>query len=315
MRKALIVGINDYPAAPLRGCLKDANAISNVLETHGDGSPNFSVKLLTSPSDTIKRTDLRKAIEELFLGDSNIALFYFSGHGFIKSTGGYIVTTDFEKYDEGISMDDILKLANDSKVKEKILILDCCYSGAFGSPSLTSGAFAHLSEGLTVLTASRENESALEINGSGIFTLLVVDALKGGAADLRGSISPGSIYSYVDQALGPWDQRPIFKTNVSRFTSLRNITPPVPLAILRKICEYFQNPQDEYQLDPSYEFTSPNKNDEHVTIFKDLQKFERVGLVIPVGEEHMYYASMNSKSCRLTALGFHYWRLVNEKKI
>jgi len=42
---------------------------------------------------------------------------------------------------------------------------------------------------------------------------------------------------------------------------------------------------------------------------------EGVGLVVPVSEEHMYYAAINSKSCRLTALGGHYWRLVNQKKI
>jgi len=35
----------------------------------------------------------------------------------------------------------------------------------------------------------------------------------------------------------------------------------------------------------------------------------------PVGEEYMYYAAQNSKSCKLTALGYHYWRLVKEGKI
>ena len=49
--------------------------------------------------------------------------------------------------------------------------------------------------------------------------------------------------------------------------------------------------------------------------FKELQKFESVGLVVPVEEEHMYFAAINSKSCRLTALGYQYWRLVKEKKI
>ena len=51
----------------------------------------------------------------------------------------------------------------------------------------------------------------------GIFTNLVLAALEGGAADLRGHVTPGSIYAYVDQALGAWDQRPIFKTNVTQF--------------------------------------------------------------------------------------------------
>ena len=42
---------------------------------------------------------------------------------------------------------------------------------------------------------------------------------------------------------------------------------------------------------------------------------EGVGLIVPVGEEHMYYAVMNSKSCRLTALGAQYWRLAGENKL
>ena len=40
-----------------------------------------------------------------------------------------------------------------------------------------------------------------------------------------------------------------------------------------------------------------------------------VNLVVPVGETHMYYAAMNSKSCKLTALGVHYWNLVKNNRI
>ncbi len=254
MRKALIVGINDYPGAPLRGCVKCKCNGASVLETHGDRGTQFSVISLTSPSDTIGRAELKGAVEKLFEGDCDICLFYFSGHGLIKSTGGYIVTPDAKKYDEGVSMDDILALANKSKAKDKVIFLDCCHSGALGSPTITGSNVAHLSEGLSVLTASRDSESALEINGKGVFPALVIDALQGGAADLRGFVTAGSIYAYVDQALGPWDQRPIFKTNVTRFTSLRSITPPVSFDTLRKICTYFPAPQDEHALDPSYEF-------------------------------------------------------------
>lgn len=315
MKRALAVGINDYPNAPLNGCVNDAAAIAAVLETHGDGGPNFGVKLLTSPPEAMTRVNLRVEIEALFTGDCDIALLYFSGHGLLKITGGYIVTTDATKYDEGISMDEILLLANKSTAKNRVIILDCCHSGALGTPTITDANMAQLSEGLTVLTASRNSESAMEINGSGVFTALVVDALQGGAADLRGHVTPGSIYSYVDQALGAWDQRPVFKTNVTQFTSLRNITPPVPLATLRKLPTYFPTPNDEYDLSPAHEDTSDSPDITKVAVFKDLQRMERVGLIVPVGEEYMYYAAMNSKSCRLTAIGFQYWRLANEKKL
>ncbi|MDP1760421.1 MAG: caspase family protein, partial [Candidatus Woesebacteria bacterium] len=253
MKKALIVGINDYPSTPLNGCVNDANAIGTILESHGDGSPNFGVKMMTSPSSNITRSALREAIEQLFTGDSDMALLYFSGHGYIKSTGGYLVTTDAKKYDEGVSMDEVLTLANQSKAKNKVIILDCCHSGALGSPSITANNIAQLSEGLSVLTASRDSEYALEVNGSGVFTSLVVDALKGGAADLRGNITPGSLYAYVDEALGAWDQRPIFKTNVTSFSPLRKISPKVPLETMRKITSYFATPDAEHPLNPTYE--------------------------------------------------------------
>jgi hypothetical protein len=314
MRKALVVGINAYPNAPLQACINDAISISKVLEVNGSGEPNFGVKLITAPSETITRPRLKAEIESLFSGDPDIALLYFSGHGTVNSFGGYIVTPDFQKYDEGVSMDEILGAANRSKAKDKVVILDCCHSGAFGSPAMSGSNVAQLSEGLSVLTASRDSESAFEINGSGVFTALVVNALQGGAADLRGHITPGSIYAYVDQALGPWDQRPIFKTNVTRFTSIRTIPPPVPHEKLRKLTEYFPAPQQEHKLDPGYEFTAGN-DPLKVPIFKDLQKFNSVGLVVPVGEEHMYFAAINSKSCRLTALGFQYWRMVKDKLV
>jgi hypothetical protein len=313
MKKALVVGINNYPVSPLKGCEKDESAFASILEKHGDGSPNFSVYLNTNIKN---KSELKSLIIDLFKGNDDIALLYFSGHGFLNALGGYIVTPDYKKYDEGISMDEILKIANDSKAKDKIIILDCCHSGAFGSPSILANATAHIVDGVTILTASRDSEPAIEVNGHGIFTNLLVDALSGGAADLRGHITPGSVYAYIDQALGPWDQRPVFKTNVTRFTSLRTINPSVPLEVLRKVIEYFPTPQEEYPLNPTYEYTNKNVAIEHnVAIFKNLQKFESIGLVIPVGEEHMYWAAQKSKSCKLTALGYHYWRLVKEKRI
>lgn len=315
MKKALIVGIDNYPENQLSGCVNDANSVANVLEANGDGSPNFSTHLLTDSTNQITKRELKQGIEKLFNGDCDTALFYFAGHGILTSVGGYIVTSDGRKYDEGISMNEILQYANKSKARNKIIILDCCHSGAMGKLPDIEEDRSLLGHGLVVLTACRDVETSAEKNGYGVFTSLVVDALQGGAADLRGCVTPGSIYSYVDQALGPWDQRPVFKSNISAFTSLRKINPPIPFEELRQICTLFPDAAQEYKLDPSYEDTSPSANPENCKRFKILQKYNRVNLVVPVEEEHMYYAAINSKSCRLTALGYQYWRLVNEKKL
>lgn len=321
MRKALMVGINDYPSSPLKGCINDASSLAIIMETHGDGAPNFDVKLET---DVQTKSELKAMIVNLFSGSDDIALLYFSGHGFLNELGGYLVTPDHKAYDEGISMDEILVLANRSRVKDKIIILDCCHSGAFGSPIIDGGA-SRLNEGVSILTASKDDESSMEINGHGVFTNLLLSALQGGAADLRGHISPGGVYAYIDQSLGPWKQRPVFKTNVTRFTSLRTINPQVPLSILRKIVEYFPEPQQEYSLDPSYEDTNaktvkhaivePYAKTENVAVFKNLQKLQSVGLIVPVDSDYLYFAAMDSKACKLTSLGYHYWRLVKDKRI
>jgi uncharacterized caspase-like protein len=315
MKKALVIGINDYgdSIAPLKYCINDANAMTTLLETNGDGSPNFEV---VSKTDIKKKSELKASIKDLFSGNSDIALLYFSGHGHLNEFGGFILAPDSTKNDEGVSMDEILIMANKSETKNCIIILDCCYAGALGESPIASGKDVHFSEGITLLAACRSREPAVEVDEHGIFTGLLLDALQGGAANILGSITPGSIYAYVDQALGAWEQRPVFKTNITRFVVLREIAPSVPKEILRRLVVYFPHASDEFQLDPTYEFMNTEVAiAENVEKLKELQRMNRVGLLVPVDTTDMYFAAMESKSCKLTALGFHYWRLVKSKKI
>lgn len=321
-RKALVVGIDDYPTCQLNSCCNDSKAMKDLLSNHGNGDPNFSV---WKKDNVTTKGELRGLIEKCFEGDSDVALFYYSGHGHIDSVGGYLVTSDFSKNDYGVSLQEILTIANNSKCKERIIILDSCYSGFMGSINTTGQDTAVIKEGVTIMTASRNNQTSMEVNGYGVFTTLLIEALKGGAADITGHISIAGVYAFIDKALGPWEQRPIFKTNVTRFTSLREVNPQVDISILRKISTYFETEDFKYQLDPSFEPTNrkeeihkivePYANAEHTSTFSDLQKLEGIGLVVPIGEDHMYFAAMNSKSCELTAVGKQYWRLVKEGRI
>lgn len=315
-RKALVVGIDGYQKiSPLYGCVNDAYAVKNVLERHSDGTINFAVALLTSTtaSNPVTRRELKDMVTELFNDDSEIALFYFAGHGHIESTGGYLLTSECHDGDDGFSLSELLNIANASKAKNKVIILDSCHSGITGNN--LSDNNATLSEGLTILTASSDTQYASEINGQGVFTSLLVDALSGSAANLLGEITPGSLYAHIDQTLGPWQQRPIFKTNVKNFVSLRTTVPPIRIEYIRLLINLFEDPGSEYQLDPSYEPDSDHPDENNTETFSILQKYNRVNLVVPVGEEHMYYAAMNSKSCKLTALGVHYWNLVKNNRI
>ena len=324
MRKALIVGINYYEHGnPLFGCVDDAHAVKAVLERHGDGSINFDVQLFTGtgPSDAVTRSQIKDYIEKLFVDDSEIALFYFAGHGHIESSGGYLLASDSSRGDEGVSLTEILALANNSKARNKIIILDSCHSGIAGTPP-NSADNAILSEGLTILTASTQDQYATEENGRGVFTTLLVDALNGVAANLLGDITPGSIYAYIDQSLGAWEQRPVFKTNVKSFVSLRKVQPSIQLDDLRRITEFFPTAGYEFPLDPTFEPEMkgrsegmPDPDPENTRKFAILQKLNRVNLVVPVDAPHMWHAAMESKACKLTVLGEHYRRLIERGRI
>lgn len=324
MKIALIVGINYYEhGSPLFGCVNDAYKVRAMLERNDGGSVNFDCKLLTASSahDGIDRADLKDDIEKLFKTESEIALFYFAGHGHIADTGGYLLASNSRRGDEGVSLAEILIMANNSPAANKIIILDSCHSGIAGSAP-SGEQLATLSEGLTVLTASTKDQYASEEDGSGVFTNLLVDALGGSAANLTGDITPGSIYAHIDQSLGGWEQRPVFKTNVKQFVSLRKVASPIPLEDLQRIVEFFPTPGFEYSLDPTYEPELKGRDEgmpapvlENTRIFALLQKYNRLNLLVPMGVTHMWNAAMESKTCKLTALGEHYRRLVANGRI
>lgn len=79
--------------------------------------------------------------------------------------------------------------------------------------------------------------------------------------------------------------------------------------------ELFSTPSEQFGLDPTFEPTHPTAVPANTERFAVLQRYARLNIVVPVGEEHMYYAAINSKACCLTALGQHYWRLVSDKRL
>jgi hypothetical protein len=330
MRKALIVGIDHYDhIGSLSGCVNDAHSVKSVLERHADGTINFATpKLLTGTStkDRVDKGPLKDAVRELFAGDSEIALFYFAGHGHIEDTGGFLCGTECKTGDDGFSLAELMTLAGSSFAKNRIIILDSCHSGLAGDPP-AQRTVAEVKEGTTILTASTAEQYAKEIpgGGAGVFTSLFVDALEGAAANLVGDVTPGGVYAHIDQSLGPWSQRPMFKTNVKTFVSLRKTVAPISLTDLRALATHFPRPDYHVPLDPAYEPErsedqkadpdipppDPQKN----AVFAVLQQYAKVNLVRPVGAPHMWHAAMNRKSCELTVLGQHYRRLVADQLI
>lgn len=330
MRKALIIGIDYYEhISSLSGCSNDARAVSEQLSRNGDGTVNFAaprVIISTDKQSAINKNSIKSAVRELFEGDADISLFYFAGHGFVDDSGGFLCGSDCSSGDDGLSLTEVMAIASKSSAKNKILIFDSCHSGIAGDSPFMRG-FAEIEDGTTILTASTEDQYAFEVEGggAGVFTNLLVDAMSGAAANLVGDVTPGSVYAHIDQALGPWAQRPVFKTNVKRFVSLRKVQAPIELIDLHKLPRLFSAPDYRFPLDPSFEPERSQEQEADTLISKPnpkntatlavLQKFVKVNLVRPVDAPHMWHAAMQSKSCELTALGKHYRKLVFDKLI
>lgn len=330
MKKALVVGIDDYPSAPLNACVNDAIGVAGLLERNGDGSPNFSVRTITSNQQPVSCELLHTEIARLFRGDAEIALFYFAGHGLISpdTNAGYIVCQDGKSGAWGISLGELVGLANGAypRIKSSVIMLDCCHAGFAGRDTVfgPNTTISHIGNGVTILTACPLDGLAADGEEHGLFTELLLDGLSGSAADICGRITPAAVYSHIDQTLGPWEQRPIYKANVQSFVVLRSIAPKILLETLRRLPYYFPDATDVFALDPSYE---PDRNnipealrhlpvdEEHTRTFKDLQACNRQGLVVPVDAPHMYDAAIQSTGCRLTAMGAHYRKLAELGRI
>lgn len=337
MRRALLVGINSYGtnASPLKGCVGDAWRMFQALSTNEDGSQNFECLLVTNPG-TSHDEDIKKSradqpdsvrfdeeitaalvneqLHELFSEKADVALFYFAGHGTVNNLGGYLVTGDYQPFNPGVSMPDLITLANNAQADEVVIIIDCCHSGKFGEVPALGNENAILREGVSILTATSATQPALEDHGGGLFTNVICEALNGVATDFLGRITVASLYTFVEQAFGAWKQRPLYKSNVRRMVTLRTASPPLSFDILRNITKYFLTADTKFELDPSYEPSADSSTLENNKIFADLQSMRSKDLVEPVGAEHMYFAAMNSKSCQLTPLGRYYWRLSKMKK-
>jgi Caspase domain len=329
MKKALVVGIDKYSHNPLSGCENDAVAVATVLKKNGDGSPNFSVVLLSTDNEDVKTVKLSTAIKKLFEGEADVALLYFAGHGVVdsKTKAGYLVTQDGQEGAWGVSLSDIVAQANDAhpRIKSTVIVLDSCQSGAIGEIQvLGDGNIAAIGTGVTILTACRKDGYANEIDGHGLFTSLFLEGLQGTSSDIVGRITPASIYSLIDQTLGAWEQRPLYKANVQTFITLRTVPEKVSIETLRQLPAFFPNAEDTYKLDPSCE---PNRGEEtenyldipidpmRESAYRQMQNLNRHGLVVPVDQPHMWHAAIYSTGCRLTALGAHYRRLAEANHI
>ncbi|MCY7282721.1 MAG: caspase family protein, partial [Cyanobacteria bacterium CAN_BIN43] len=145
-RDALVVGINTYRSLnPLNAPAVDAEAIAQRLQQEGEFRVWRSPEIMQNNQSQVGKNtplslpELERALVDLFKpGGRQIpdtALFYFSGHGLRKDVGiseGYLATSDVNPAQSifGLSLQWLRRLLEESPVRQQIIWLDCCHSGA-----------------------------------------------------------------------------------------------------------------------------------------------------------------------------------------
>ncbi len=137
--KALLVGINTYPDAPLRGCINDIENMRALLQ-HRHTLTNEQMHIVRDGEATKDRI-----VQELqwlaapVAGETNpVRLFHYSGHGtYVVDQNGdepdgrdeAVVLYDFRQ--NGVLTDDVLhQLYNRfGRATHLLLTMDCCHSG------------------------------------------------------------------------------------------------------------------------------------------------------------------------------------------
>ena len=175
---ALLIGISEYESdlTPLPAATKDVEAMRQVLENPEIGDFD-EIKMLVNP----QRQEMEEAIEILFDNrqKNDLLLLFFSGHG-IKDEEGklYFAARNTRKNDNRVfrattvpatSVHDVMR---NSHSKHEVVILDCCFSGAFGKDLSAKGdGFVDIKnqlggEGRAVLTSSTSTQYSLERRGA-----------------------------------------------------------------------------------------------------------------------------------------------------
>jgi uncharacterized caspase-like protein len=215
-RSALIIANSQYQEAALgelRSPGADATALAEVLSRSDIGG--FDVDLLLEADERLMRRRLSGFFRNRHHQD--LLLVHVSSHG-LKSPDGqlYLAAADTELRELAATALPAAFLATEmsrTAARRVVLILDCCYSGAFGRTSVKASAdevridqhFLH-GTGQTVLTASSATEYAIDGHSvsSGtvtpsVFTSALVEGLRTGNADLDddGEISIDELYHYA----------------------------------------------------------------------------------------------------------------------
>jgi branched-chain amino acid transport system substrate-binding protein len=213
VKRALLIGVSEYRSGleNLPAAAKDVAAMQRVLANTGLG--NFDdVKIVINPDLATMQLEIGLLFRDREKND--LVLLFFSGHG-MKDEAGKLYfatcTTDKSSFKEtSVPARFVQESMAESRSRQQILILDCCFSGAFadglsvkdnGSVNLTEEFPTLGGKDRVVLTSSTATQPSFEKAGAdlSVYTQYIVQGIESGEADMDqdGVIAVEELHDYA----------------------------------------------------------------------------------------------------------------------
>ncbi|MFE9744447.1 protein kinase [Saccharothrix saharensis] len=235
MRHAIVVGINQYRKSPLAYCVNDARDVADSLTLDNYG---YDCDVLLNAQAS--RSGLRRAFtKRLDAGGGETLLFYFAGHGAVIRRTPYLITSDSEEWEPGISFSELSQVMEEAAeiYRNVISVLDCCHAGASvlwaNSKTLSRSDFERgiptVNESRCLLAACRAEEKAVEDRKleHGKFTAALLNGLLGDGVNFDGQVTMFDLAKHVAASLGAaGGQVPVFKGDIAGQVVLGDGFPP-----------------------------------------------------------------------------------------
>lgn len=222
---ALLIGVGDYtkmntgnlPTYKMDLALL-GTALSFKLKV-----PKENMRLMLGDDNNgyVSATDLARAISgyKILLGKEDTFIFYFSGHGSGKS----LIFSDGQ-----VELQSLIDFVEKLPAKNKIIILDCCYSGDFTTAGaremkLEESIADFAGHGIAIMASSAANEkSRLGPDGNvSLYTSLLSTSIIENKKIYKGMLSLTDINDEVQKMMKGWNkknpdkvQHPIFRSSM-----------------------------------------------------------------------------------------------------
>jgi hypothetical protein len=209
---ALVIGINQYPNAPLGYARQDAEAVRDILRDRFAFPEQNITTLLDAEATRDRILSVFLTYAEGAVGPDDRLVIFFAGHGCTRSGRrgeiGYLVPVDGDPnvLSTLLRWDDLTRNADLIAAKHVLFLMDACYGGLAITRSLSPGSARFVRDMLQrysrqVLTAGKADEVVADSGGPrrghSVFTGHLLDALEGKAVSDEGIVSANAVMAYV----------------------------------------------------------------------------------------------------------------------